>query len=528
MFLSGEVQERSEFWIIEEWLFVLFAENIFVTYSFFNIPSLFTFNLLGFMTKKKNIEYPDPILSNVDYSHLGTNSYSLTDIEYQARQNCEDFLEKLEQELLRANMVQSSEMIIAHLCCYLGTTTTVFTYDKAEELEKEITNVLQQHAELSLSTFNHYLSDVNANNQSGQLEQLKHNAPGSIVSQTLRLGRIIMDMMKNLADNRDNLAEKQEDFLCPQDAFVEFLIPLIDDQHEEWQEDLDSVSINHAINQLTIQIAWLIGYFSYLDQYKNTKTYLEYGLPCISIYRKCMDKLLKLMLDEGQILTSMQHLVNNEAPVDDTTSLLHDIQELSQKTHAEISPATTKLEKEMIIVKAALEKLVIELILEKMEIKVINMALFHFWFTLDASLRGAESEFLDESASFEEMGNIIRIIKKTILKLPDPEFSDNIKTLNDKMQSLKLHLPNPEELDNVSNYQAQHQCPKVTTAIHTLIADYLKQDYHPEIVANVLFVQWLRLSVFYGISEQEWQKMDYYTVEILAAVKNYISTLIKK
>ena len=62
----------------------------------------------------------------------------------------------------------------------------------------------------------------------------------------------------------------------------------------------------------------------------------------------------------------------------------------------------------------------------------------------------------------------------------------------------------------------------------TPISDtYLTQDYHPEIVANVLFNQWLRLSVFYGVSEKEWQKMDYYFVKILAAVRSYLPTIIK-
>ena len=95
------------------------------------------------------------------------------------------------------------------------------------------------------------------------------------------------------------------------------------------------------------------------------------------------------------------------------------------------------------------------------------------------------------------------------------------------MQRLKANLPTPEDLDNVPEDQVKCQSTKVNTAIHTLTSDYLKQDYHPEIIANVLFSQWLRFSVFYGVSEKEWQKMDYYFVEIIAAVRNYISTIIK-
>jgi len=56
------------------------------------------------MTRKKNILYPQPMLSSVDYDNLGVNFFSLTDLEYKAVQNCTDFLEKLEQALLRTSV----------------------------------------------------------------------------------------------------------------------------------------------------------------------------------------------------------------------------------------------------------------------------------------------------------------------------------------------------------------------------------------------------------------------------------------
>jgi hypothetical protein len=48
------------------------------------------------MTKEKNISYPQPMLSSVDYDNLGVDFFSLTNLEYKAIQNCSDFLEKLE------------------------------------------------------------------------------------------------------------------------------------------------------------------------------------------------------------------------------------------------------------------------------------------------------------------------------------------------------------------------------------------------------------------------------------------------
>ena len=300
--------------------------------------------------------------------------------------------------------------------------------------------------------------------------------------------------------------------------------------NNEWQEDLGRISINHAINQLTIQIGWLIGYFSYLDRKPSTNSYLEYCLPCIPLYMDYTDKLLEAMLARGQILTSIQLSRNNEERINDveTELLLNEIRELSEKTHSEIPPAVTKLQKEAAIFNAGLEKLLIELIAEHMEVKVIYMSLFYFWFTLDAPLRGIPYESLNKLSPFEEMGNIITLIRKTTFELPDPEFSSNVKLLNSKMQSLKSNLPAPEELDNVPQDQVEYQTTRVNTAIHTLTSDYLKQDYHPEVIANVLFSQWLRLSVFYGVSEKEWQRMTHYFVEILEAVRNYIPTIMKK
>lgn len=489
------------------------------------------------MTKEKNISYPQPMLSSVDYDNLGVDFFSLTNLEYKAIQNCSDFLEKLEEALLSAKMIQIPEMVVVHLCCYLGATITIYNQDKSGDLEPEINNLLRRHAELSLSKFNHYLLNSNANIQSSLLDRLKEDTPGSIVVQTLRLGRIIMDMMENLSNSQSNLLKKQEDLICPQNEFFAFLIPLVNEHHETWQEDLDGLSINHAINQLTIQIGWLVGYFSYLDRKPNTNSYLEYCLPCIPLYMDYTNKLLQAMLTRGQILTSIQQLsINDEEPATDdaeidnteTASLLNEIWELSQKTHSELPPATTKFQKEAAIFQAELEKLFVELISEHMEIKVLYMSIFYFWFTLDAPLRGIPYESLNKLSPFEEIGNIISLIRKTTFELPDPEFSPNVKILNRKMQSLKSKLPAHEDLDNVPQDHVEYQSTRVNTAIHTLTSDYLKQNYHPEVIANVLFSQWLRLSVLYGVSEQEWQKMNHYFVEILNAVRNYIPTIIKK
>ena len=476
------------------------------------------------MTEEKNIPYPQPMLSNVDYDDLDIGFFTLTELEYDTMRNCRNFLEKLEQVLLSAKLVQTPEMIVAYLCCYLGATTTIYSHDR--NLEPQINNILQQHAELSLSKFNAYLCNSDANTRSSILDKLRNDAPGSIVVQTARLGRIIMNIMKNLSIHRPNFLEKQKEVICPQNEFFAFLIPLVDEQHKKWQEDLDELSINYAINQLAIQIGWLVGYFSYLDKQSNTNTYLEYGLPCIPLYMDYTSQLLQAMLAKGQILRSLS--TKHEETIDKTFLLLNEIQELSKKIEVETSQANTvtQFQKDTAIVKSGLEEIVIDLIAAKMEIKIIYVSLFYFWFTLDAPLRGIPTEYIKDP--FEELENIISLIRKTLLGLPEPELSADLKILNSKMQSLRSNLPNPRDLDNVPQELVEKQSIRVNRAIHTLTSDYLKQDYHPEIVANVLFSQWLRLSVFYGVSEKEWQKMDHYFVEILGAVRNYIPTIIQK
>lgn len=269
-------------------------------------------------------------------------------------------------------------------------------------------------------------------------------------------------------------------------------------------------------------------YFCDRTQSPDEGQYLEYGLPCITLYLDYTDEFLQVMRTKGQVLTSMQATSDDEAEYTDPklASLFHEIRELSKKTHANIPPAITQFQKETAIVQAELEKLLIELMMENMAVKVILMSLFYFWFTLDVPLRVTDPTLFDNYSPFEEMGNIINLVKATARSLPKPELSSELRSLNAKMQCLKSNLPDPASFDEVPQDKVAYQSNKVNTAIHTLTSDYIKQGYHPEVIANVLFSQWLRLSVFYGVSESDWQKMDHYFVEILTAVRNYIPTIL--
>lgn len=480
------------------------------------------------MKETKKISYPRPMLSDVDYENFGDNLISLTDLEFGAMQNYSDFLSKLEQALIQAKMIQIPEFVVAHLCCYLGATLTIYNQPNSKKLEPIIIKLLQQHAELSLSKFNHYLSNSNANTQPLLLKRLRENTPGSIIVQTMRLGHIIMEMMETLSAHHAK-AKKQEDWICPQDKFFDLLIPLIKQHQRDWQDEFGELSINYAINQLAIQIGWLIGYFSYLDNQTNAKSYLDYGLPCLTLYMKHSNKMMTAILAKEKVLADTQPTIDEASTISpEIAILLDEVHQLSEKTYAKIPAATTSFQKQTMIFQAALEKLMIELMAENCTIKVIYLTTFYFWFTLDAPSRCVSPESPDNISAFEELENIVNLIRKTTSHLPEPDLSSDIKMLNAKIQHLKSHLPAPEELDNIPEDQIPSQSIKVNRAIHTLTSDYLKQDYHPEIIANVLFGQWLRLSIFYGVTESEWQKMDHYFVEILTTVREYLSAIIKK
>ena len=156
------------------------------------------------------------------------------------------------------------------------------------------------------------------------------------------------------------------------------------------------------------------------------------------------------------------------------------------------------------------------------------MSTFYFWFTLEAPIHGADDAFLDNADPFLYMGQIIELVKTTTHSLPTPDLSNEIHALNDALQKLKKHIPAPETLDHVNEDKAHLQVNTINNEIHSAIGVLLQQKMHQEAISNALFSHWMRLSVFFGITEQQWQKMDYYFPEIMQKVRQYIQSLIKQ
>ncbi len=144
------------------------------------------------------IAYQAQMLPQVDYHKIEENfSFSLVDLEYGIMQNCQDFLETLKLALIEERLVQPPVLLVAHLCAYLGTAVTVHTVHEAEKLEPSILDLIKQQAHIAYQHFNHYPINNTIKNKQRKiknLEKLRASTPGSIIVQTMRLGRIIMDL----------------------------------------------------------------------------------------------------------------------------------------------------------------------------------------------------------------------------------------------------------------------------------------------------------------------------------------------
>lgn len=477
------------------------------------------------------ITYKAPMLPHVEYNKLldEDNYFTLTDLEFNTKESCREFLDLLKKALKEEYLMQIPELLVAQLCAYLGTITTLHTIHQAKKLEPAIMALIKHQAHQAYDHFNQHPINSEAGNEivkKENLEKLRETAPGSIVVQTVRLGRVVMDIMEELSYHRKTSfkglrLEKQKELFCSQDILIKLMLLVGSEQCAKWRKELDGLSDNYVINQLAIQIGWLIGYFSHLEQKSPDNTrYLEYGLPIISLYQEYVYKMMHAYADAEQ--------AQKEREYTEVEALLAEVQKLSEKTHAQQVPAVTDFQRHTAITQAGTEKILIELLNQGFEIKIILMSLFYFWFTLEAPLHGYNPECVENENPLSYMMEVIQIVKETINRLPEPELTAEIEALNKKMQQLKKYLPEPKSLDSLDHIpkeQARQQTEQVNKAIHTITCNYLKEDVPIEAITNVLFSHWLRFSVFYGVSERDWQKMDYYLPEILKSVRAYLSAI---
>ena len=241
--------------------------------------------------------YTAPMLKGVDYKSFANDDeiyvdFSLTDLEVETASSLSDFLDELKQILLGEKMVQVHELVIAHLCAYLGAVTCVHTVKSSATLEKPIIEIIKHQANASALLFNkHPINDTikNRDKKMGNLRILQSTAPGSIIHKTIKLGRNILDMLEELARNHKPYQEKQKELFCPQDTLVKLILLMSSKKCAEFREkatELNNCDL-YMPNQMAIQIGWLSGYFSHMENKPPEDTnYFDYALPVFSLYRE--------------------------------------------------------------------------------------------------------------------------------------------------------------------------------------------------------------------------------------------------
>ncbi len=466
------------------------------------------------------VVYNAPMLPNVDYQNLINDSFSLsiTDLEAGIRENCQDFLEALKLALLKEKMIQTPELLLAHLCAYLGTMAVVHTVHDAEKLLPLMIEIIQHQAHEAYNIFNQYATNGDLKEN---LDELREVTPGSVLVQTIRLGRLVWDMLEELKDNRSvgySYQAKQKEFFCPQEILVKIMLYLSGKFCAEWREQLAGLSDNYVINQLAIQIGWLMGYFSYISKEPvDTSRYFEYGLPVIELYREFVYKSMKSFAEAKHAKEAEEEQTKAEA-------LLKEIHILSERAHQQAVSPLNNFQKHFFMAKMEIENELIRLVSQGGAIKIVLMSIFYFWFDLALSFIDKDKEVCQEE-TFSHMSAIIDVVKDLIRKKPTPTLSQEVIALNKKMQKLKEYMPDPESLDKVSKETVREQTEEVNTVIFNAIEKCIQKNIHPKAIANALFNYWLRFSVFFGVSERDWQKMDYYFVDILEAADEYVDRI---
>jgi len=191
--------------------------------------------------------------------------------------------------------------MVAHLCAYLGFFTVAgLGIQKASQLQSEIIKLLEKWANQAYRDFQRYPINStisNDNQKKANLQTMRGAMPSSIVAQTLRLGRCIFDAMEELSFNRNMKLgfpqEKQTELFCPQDIFIKLLKKDVLRHIKGWEKWSILRPIFYAINQATIQIGWLMGYYSHMDKTEPVD-YLSYGCPCVELYIDFGYKFLKV------------------------------------------------------------------------------------------------------------------------------------------------------------------------------------------------------------------------------------------
>jgi hypothetical protein len=216
------------------------------------------------------------------------------DLEYTTLRNLENLADSVKTTLIKEGKIQLPEFLVAHFCGYLGY-LSVYTMglERATALEKSLIAIIRSQAQEAFALFDKYpVNSGETHQKHDHLEHCRSQAPGSIIVQTLRLGRHLFDMIGELDIERSFQSgnqSKQTEMLCSIDRLMIIFKQQADELRKENTQAEKDMMLD--INQTAIQIGYLIGYYGHFDG--TPQRYYDYGLPCIPLFIKYGHKFIQ-------------------------------------------------------------------------------------------------------------------------------------------------------------------------------------------------------------------------------------------
>ena len=200
--------------------------------------------------------------------------------------------------------------------------------------------------------------------------------------------------------------------------------------------------------------------------------------------------------------------------------------QLSQTIRSQEPGPTTLGEEQAADAIARISECVMDLFIDGMPVQIVEHSLFYFWIRLEAPLRDVSEEQFARLRLTEAVEQTITVVKTVVDNLPDYSVTLEMQNLGKEINDLKSYIAD-RTLDHLSANELVSVVKNVNTRIHTVSSNLLLQGINPEIVANVLFSYWLRISTLQAhVSEAYYQKMEVYFCEVITEVRKQIPIII--
>jgi hypothetical protein len=250
------------------------------------------------------------MLPGINYNHLSNEDLGdkLVDLEYETQVILSDLCEGIKDIMAKAKMFTVLEMMVAHLGAYLGFMSVAALGDaQAKKLKDKIIELITQEAKSSYKILQQYpitpyVKDMEV--RRANLDKLRERAPGSIIVQTLRLGRVLLDVIDELLVNKSfSMFKKEQSGFVPTIPFMVLLKTkcksVLKDLKEQYYEEEKEAKLYH-INHTAVQIGWLIGYFSDMsgDGEDRIAQFLKYTCDTTAVYIEFGERFVKIPINK--------------------------------------------------------------------------------------------------------------------------------------------------------------------------------------------------------------------------------------